>query len=68
MLQKDVYLEPANELNLIQDQPLNLIKPLHGLSESSDYWKRTFQNNVKEEFRMKSCIVDAACLYKHFHN
>lgn len=61
LLLRDFYFGPLKELDLRQGQALKLIKPLCGLSESGDDWRRTFQNHLEEELGMKSCIFDAAC-------
>lgn len=41
-LQRDIYLEAPQKLKLKEAQVLKLLKPLYGLSESRNYWGRSF--------------------------
>lgn len=41
------------------------VKPIYGLSESGEYWGKTFRNNVENDLVMISCTSDAALFYKH---
>lgn len=41
-LTRKLYLDPSKEINLKPNKLIQLLKPLHGLAESGDYWGRTF--------------------------
>lgn len=63
-LQRNIFVKPPKEFGLQTNELLKLLKPLYGLSESGDYWGRTFRNHMTKELGMKNCITDTALFYK----
>ena len=44
-LQRDIFIKPPKEFELKPNELIKLLKPLYGLTESGDYWGRTFRNH-----------------------
>jgi hypothetical protein len=63
-LLRDIYLEPAKELQMDQDLVLKLIKPLYGLSDSGDHWARTLNEHHKRDLGMTQSGIDGSLFFK----
>lgn len=63
-LKRDVFINPPKEITLKPAQLIKLLKPLYGLSESSDYWGRTLKRNLEDERGITSGTSDAALFFK----
>lgn len=63
-LERRSLINPTKEFNLKKRELFELLKPLNGLSESGDYWGRSFKYHLKKESRMESIIFDTALFYK----
>lgn len=46
-LGREIYVKPPKELNLDEYHLLKLIKPFYYLSDSGDYWHRTFRRHLE---------------------
>jgi len=64
LLDRKIYVKPTAEFELAPDQLLQLLKPLYGLSESGDYWGRTFRFHLEQELGMQATTGDAALFFR----
>lgn len=68
-LEREVLVKPPKEifqeLNLKPNELLLLLKPLYGLTESGDYWGRSFKYHLSEEQGMDHCVNDPVFFYKN---
>ena len=62
-LTRDVYIKPPKELKLEGDEVLKLLKPLYGLSDSGDYWKKTFHLHMRDDLHMHTLTGDPCFFY-----
>lgn len=51
-LMREVYMKPARELHLPEGALRKLLKPLHGHSDSGDYWNVTMVRHLKKYLMM----------------
>lgn len=52
--------EFTKRADLKRNQLIKLIKSLHGLSGSDDYWKISSRKHLKQNLELKPCMFDAA--------
>lgn len=64
-LMRKVYLKPSKEFEMSENELLELLKPLYGLSDSGDYWNRTMTNHLKEDIGMDPTDGDLSLFFKH---
>lgn len=67
-LKRDIYGKLPKELTLDQDLLLKLLLPLYGISESGDYWCRTFILHLEKDLKMSSSFSDPALYFKRGRN
>lgn len=63
-LSREVYVKPENGINLKRKEPLKLLKPLYGLSDSGDYRRMTMKNHLVNNLKMRSLKGDLAYFIK----
>jgi hypothetical protein len=56
-LQRKIFTK-TDVLNLGEDELLQVIKPLYGLSDSGDYWAETLSAHHMEDLRMTQATAD----------
>ncbi len=52
MLNREIYLRPAKELNVPPGTLLKLQRPLYGLSDAGDYWAVTLSDHFCNDLQM----------------
>ena len=63
-LMRDVYIRPAKEFRLNENQLLRLLKPLYGLTDAGDYWDATMTNHLKNDLGMSQTSLDISLFFK----
>ena len=56
---------PAPQFGLEEDQCLELLKPLYGLSDSGDSWHATLDKHLVRDLGMKASKIDRSLSFKH---
>jgi hypothetical protein len=62
-LKRDVFIRP-HELELSQDELLQVIKPLYGLSDSGDYWSETLVKHHLRALHMSQATADFSLFFR----
>lgn len=57
-LERDIYLEAPEEMNLADDEILLAVKPLYGIPESGLHWFLTFQGHHINRLKMAPTKMD----------
>lgn len=55
---RNVYVLSPEEFQLRSDQLLKLLNLLYGLSDSADYWHKTFVRHITRDLSMKLSTSD----------
>lgn len=62
-LRRNVFVRPK-EMDLLPGELLQIIRPLHGLSDSGDYWCETFSKFHIHNLRMQQSTGDFALFFR----
>jgi hypothetical protein len=62
-LKRDVFIR-HNEIELTQDELLQIIKPLYGLSDAGDYWAETLVQHHIRALRMSQATADFSLFFR----
>lgn len=60
---RHIYWYPG-QFSLKRNELIKILKPLHVIYDSGDYWGETFHNNLLKYLVMKNCMSDAALFFK----
>ena len=67
MLEREAFIKrPANEVETEPEEFLLLLKPLHGLRDSGNYWHKTLDDHIQRDLKLISTIADT-CLHILLH-
>ena len=66
-LKRKIFIKP-DEIELSQEELIQIIKPLYGLSDSGDYWDETLRIHHLENLKMKQSTGDLSLFFKRLGN
>lgn len=66
-LMRHVYVRPTKELKLSANRLLRLLRPLYGLSDSGDYWHKTFSKHLQQDLMMTPTTGYLSLFFKSVH-